>query len=122
MTSNSWQTFFQILSFVGAFLILVSTIGGWHFNKKIEHERDKKTDRILSETQNMDAKIDMLVARGIITAETAKQIKIGLSDTLTVTDKLEVKKTAAPPDDKNNMSMKDQIEVKLIKGKKSQKK
>lgn len=70
----------------------------------------------------MDAKIDMLVARGIITAETAKQIKIGLSDTLTVTDKLEVKKTAAPPDDKNNMSMKDQIEVKLIKGKKSQKK
>ena len=47
MTAQTWLTTFNILSFVGALLVVISSIGAWHFGNKIDDEKQSKIHELV---------------------------------------------------------------------------
>ncbi|MBX3640847.1 MAG: hypothetical protein KF888_10145 [Nitrosomonas sp.] len=47
MTPQSWITIFNIFSFIGAFLVVISSIGAWYFGNKVDDEKEKKIAELI---------------------------------------------------------------------------
>lgn len=47
MTAQGWYTFSYILSFLGAFIVGLSSVGIWHFGNKINRENDAKVTELI---------------------------------------------------------------------------
>lgn len=47
MTPQSWVSIFNILSFFGAALIVISSVGTWHFGSKVDDEKNKKIAELI---------------------------------------------------------------------------
>jgi len=74
MTAQSYLTFFQILSFVGALIVVSSGIGVWHFGNKVDGKKSAKVNELiegknvllelsnayLADLRNKDAQISRL--------------------------------------------------------------
>lgn len=42
MSLQSWQSLFNVISFIGAFLVLIGGIGAWYFGEKAGDAKDQK--------------------------------------------------------------------------------
>ena len=42
MALKSWITTFNIISFIGAFLVVISSVGAWYFGSKVDDEKNRK--------------------------------------------------------------------------------
>jgi len=47
MAPQNWVTFFNILSFIGAFLVVISSIGAWYFGNEVDDEKDRKIAELI---------------------------------------------------------------------------
>lgn len=47
MTAQGWYTFSYILSFLGAFIVGLSSVGIWHFGNKINKENDARVTELI---------------------------------------------------------------------------
>lgn len=86
MAPQSWVSIFNILSFFGAFLIVISSVGTWYFGSKVDDEKDKKISELIegknalfqqSNTVNAEAteikRLNNLMLRAM---ESAGQVKL----------------------------------------------
>lgn len=47
MTAQTWLTTFNILSFIGATLVVISSIGAWHFGNVIDEQKQNKINELV---------------------------------------------------------------------------
>lgn len=47
MALQSWITTFNIISFIGAFLVVISSVGAWYFGNKVDDEKDRKIAELI---------------------------------------------------------------------------
>jgi len=47
MALQSWITTFNIISFIGAFLVVISSVGAWYFGSKVDDEKDRKIAELI---------------------------------------------------------------------------
>lgn len=58
MTLEAWFSTFKILSFIGAFIVFVSSIGMWHFSGKIDKTKDRKIDELVQGKNDLIQKVE----------------------------------------------------------------
>jgi len=60
MNTETLLTLFKILGFVGAFFILLSSIGVWHCKSVLNKEKDKKIEELVKGNNELNQRMDRL--------------------------------------------------------------
>lgn len=58
MDLNTWKTIFTFVGFAGAFLVLVSTIGGWVVTSRLDKLKENKIDELVAGKNELLQKIE----------------------------------------------------------------
>ena len=95
MALQNWVITFNIISFVGAFLVVISSVGAWYFGGKIDDEKNRKIaelikgkNELLTQSKNANEKsmeikrLNNLMLRAM---EHAGQVKLNYDSTGKIT-------------------------------------